>query len=91
MGFHAVDQERAAEFQAKAVPQMGPAGSLCLMHARLAHASSENRSTRPRTLFIAAMAAAVPPLLPPAIIALSYGLRTAPNIALLLVKGCLLL
>lgn len=54
----AVDAATAAGFEAAAVRQVGPAGSVCLMHARLAHASAANRSGRPRTLFIAAMAAA---------------------------------
>ena len=31
---------------------LGPAGSVCLMHTRLAHASTANRSTKPRTLYI---------------------------------------
>lgn len=36
----------------KAVPVHGPAGSACLMHTRLLHGSAQNRSERPRTLFI---------------------------------------
>lgn len=35
-----------------AVPVHGPAGSACLMHTRLLHGSAQNRSDRPRTLFI---------------------------------------
>lgn len=31
---------------------IGPAGSVCLMHTRLLHGSSTNRSEKPRTLFI---------------------------------------
>ena len=53
-----VGAEVAARFQARAQRQTGPAGSVCLMHARLGHASEANRSSGPRTLFIAAMAAA---------------------------------
>ena len=48
-----------------AVPCTGPAGSACLMHARLLHGSAANRSGRPRTLFIVAYAAAdAVPLVP---------------------------
>ncbi len=41
----------AANLQS-AVPVHGPAGSACLMHTRLLHGSAQNRSDRPRTLFI---------------------------------------
>ncbi len=53
-----VEAAAAARFQGQAVRQTGPAGSVCLMHSRLAHASSANWSSEPRTLFIAAIAAA---------------------------------
>src|SRR4051794_10032499 len=43
-------------------------------------------SATPRGARRAAMAAAVPPLLPPGMRARSYGLRTAPNARLLLVQ-----
>jgi len=36
----------------RAVRCIGSAGSVCLMHTRLLHASASNRSVRPRTLFI---------------------------------------
>jgi len=47
----------ADEVAAQCVPQgvqcIGPAGSVCLMHTRLLHASEANLSAEPRTLFIA--------------------------------------
>ena len=42
----------AASMQDAAVSCVGPAGSVCLMHTKLAHASAPNRSERSRTLFI---------------------------------------
>ena len=48
----AVDAEIAADMQARSVKCMGPAGSVCLMHTRLAHGSAPNLSDHPRTLFI---------------------------------------
>ncbi|MEM7750003.1 MAG: phytanoyl-CoA dioxygenase family protein, partial [Pseudomonadota bacterium] len=48
----AVDEATAAKMQAASVKCMGPAGSVCLMHTRLAHGSAPNRSDDPRTLFI---------------------------------------
>ena len=48
----AVDEKVAADMQADSVKCMGPAGSVCLMHTRLAHGSAPNRSNNPRTLFI---------------------------------------
>lgn len=48
----AVDEKVAADMQAASVKCMGPAGSVCLMHTRLAHGSAANRSDKPRTLFI---------------------------------------
>lgn len=48
----AVDEKVAADMQAASVKCMGPAGSVCLMHTRLAHGSAPNRSDDPRTLFI---------------------------------------
>ncbi|MBZ0216489.1 MAG: phytanoyl-CoA dioxygenase family protein [Fimbriimonadaceae bacterium] len=48
----AVDDEVAATAQKKAVVCTGPAGSVCLMHTRLLHGSTANRSSRPRNLFI---------------------------------------
>lgn len=48
----AIDDSTAADMQANAVQCIGPAGSVCLMHTRLAHGSAPNRSNDPRTLFI---------------------------------------
>ncbi len=53
-----VAEAEAERLQQQAVQQIGPAGSVCLMHARTAHASGANHSDQPRTLFIAAVAAA---------------------------------
>ncbi|MEM8795612.1 MAG: phytanoyl-CoA dioxygenase family protein [Pseudomonadota bacterium] len=54
----AVSDVAAAEFEARALPCRGPAGSVCLMHSRVAHASTANRSDAPRTLYIVTYAAA---------------------------------
>lgn len=54
----AVSEDLAARFERDAVACHGPAGSACLMHSRVAHASSHNRSDGPRTLFIVTYAAA---------------------------------
>ncbi len=48
----AIDDGVAAGMQAKARQCVGPAGSVCLMHTRLAHGSAPNRSDKPRTLLI---------------------------------------
>lgn len=48
----AIDDDTAAGMQKDAVRCLGPAGSVCLMHTRLAHGSAPNRSPDPRTLFI---------------------------------------
>lgn len=48
----AVAPEVEAEISRDAVRCMGPAGSVCLMHTRLAHGSAPNRSRQPRTLLI---------------------------------------
>ena len=48
----AISHDAAAAMRDAAVPCTGPAGSVCLMHTRLAHASAFNRSNRARTLFI---------------------------------------
>jgi ectoine hydroxylase-related dioxygenase (phytanoyl-CoA dioxygenase family) len=48
----AIEGETAADMQANSVQSIGPAGSVCLMHTRLAHGSAPNRSSQPRTLFI---------------------------------------
>jgi ectoine hydroxylase-related dioxygenase (phytanoyl-CoA dioxygenase family) len=44
--------DSVAAMRDAAVSCTGPAGSVCLMHTRLAHASAPNRSDRSRTLFI---------------------------------------
>lgn len=49
----AVASEVKAQHQPSAVSVHGAAGSACLMHTRLLHGSAPNRSSRPRTLFIA--------------------------------------
>ena len=54
----AIDEEIAEGFEQDAVLHTGPAGAACLMHARVAHASTANLSAQPRTLFIAVLAAA---------------------------------
>lgn len=54
----AIADEFTADLDSRAVAQMGKAGSACLMHSRVLHASSANASDRPRTLFIAEIAAA---------------------------------
>ncbi len=48
----AVCPDAVAAMRDAAVSCTGPAGSVCLMHTRLAHASAPNRSDRSRTLFI---------------------------------------
>ncbi|WP_282610133.1 phytanoyl-CoA dioxygenase family protein [Pelagibius sp. Alg239-R121] len=54
----AVAEDIAADFQKRAVKCFGPAGSVCLMHTRLAHGSAPNLSQQPRTLSITVYAAA---------------------------------
>jgi ectoine hydroxylase-related dioxygenase (phytanoyl-CoA dioxygenase family) len=64
----AVDDEVAAECEKRAIECLGPAGSLCLMHTRALHASSENLTRQPRTLYIATLTAAdAVPLVPCAV------------------------
>jgi ectoine hydroxylase-related dioxygenase (phytanoyl-CoA dioxygenase family) len=46
------------ELKAAEVPITGSAGSVCLMHTRLAHGSDANRSPRPRGLYICVYSAA---------------------------------
>jgi len=48
----AVAAELEARMKRGAVSCHGPAGSVCLMHTRVAHGSAPNRSAHPRTLFI---------------------------------------
>jgi ectoine hydroxylase-related dioxygenase (phytanoyl-CoA dioxygenase family) len=47
----------ASVLRRDAVRCTGEAGSVCLMHTKLAHGSAPNRSDRPRTLFICVYAA----------------------------------
>jgi ectoine hydroxylase-related dioxygenase (phytanoyl-CoA dioxygenase family) len=48
----AVADDVAQASQKTALPCIGAAGSVCLMHTRLLHGSAPNLSTLPRTLFI---------------------------------------
>jgi ectoine hydroxylase-related dioxygenase (phytanoyl-CoA dioxygenase family) len=54
----AIAGDEAAKMQAASVKCFGPAGSVCLMHTRLAHGSAPNLSASPRTLFITVYSAA---------------------------------
>ncbi len=47
-----VSDEDEAALARRQVAVTGPAGSVCLMHTRLAHGSAPNRSDRPRGLYI---------------------------------------
>lgn len=53
----AMDEAEAARCQDGAVQLTGPAGAVCLMHSRLCHGSTPNRSPRPRTLHISVYSA----------------------------------
>ena len=55
-GFIATDEERA--LREREEPILGRAGSVCLMHTRLAHGSEPNRSASPRGLYICVYSAA---------------------------------
>ena len=48
----AVADDVVDQYRGKIVPCTGPAGSVCLMHARLLHGSAPNLSSGPRTLYI---------------------------------------
>ena len=48
----AVDDKVAESNRGKAVSCLGKAGSACLMHSKLLHGSTPNRSSLPRSLFI---------------------------------------
>ena len=64
----AVSDDAARDFEQQAVPCMGPAGAVCLMHSRVAHASTANKSDAARTLYIVTYAAAdAAPLSPVAV------------------------
>ncbi|MEM9736869.1 MAG: phytanoyl-CoA dioxygenase family protein, partial [Pseudomonadota bacterium] len=53
----AVAPDIEADMKASSVSCYGPAGSVCLMHTKVAHGSAPNRSTAPRTLFISVYSA----------------------------------
>ena len=53
-----IEDRAAAGLRSDQVPIYGPAGSVCLMHTRLAHGSDANRSTRSRGLYICVYSAA---------------------------------
>ena len=55
-GFVAPAVERS--LRTREVPVLGSAGSVCLMHTRLAHGSEPNRSAAPRGLYICVYSAA---------------------------------
>ncbi len=48
----AIADDIAADMQARSIKCLGPAGSVCLMHTKLAHGSAPNLSSHPRTLMI---------------------------------------
>lgn len=48
----AIADDIADGMQSKSIKCQGPAGSVCLMHTRLAHGSAPNLSSHPRTLLI---------------------------------------
>ena len=54
----AVSAEEESRLLAQSVPVTGQAGSVCLMHTRLAHGSAPNRSDRSRNLYICVYSAA---------------------------------
>ncbi len=54
----AIDDETADEMKSRAVRSTGPAGTVCLMHTKLAHGSAPNLSDQPRTLLICVYSAA---------------------------------
>ena len=53
----AVSDEIAAEVRRRSRLCTGPAGTACIMHTRLLHGSTANRSAQPRTLYIVEYAA----------------------------------
>ena len=54
----AIGEAASEKLKARQVPAIGKAGSVCLMHTRLAHGSEANRSSRPRGLYICVYSAA---------------------------------
>ena len=64
----ALNEDIASEMEKTAVPCVGKAGDVCLMHSRVAHASKLNQTNQPRTLFIYNLIAAdAIPLVPNAV------------------------
>jgi ectoine hydroxylase-related dioxygenase (phytanoyl-CoA dioxygenase family) len=53
-----IDEAADRALRPHRVPVTGPAGSVCLMHTRLAHGSEPNRGDRPRGLYICVYTAA---------------------------------
>ena len=53
----AVAADVEADMKSKSVSCYGRAGSVCLMHTKVAHGSAPNRSSAPRTLFISVYSA----------------------------------
>lgn len=53
-----MSDEVESDMLARQIPVTGKAGSVCLMHTRLAHGSAANRSARPRGLYICVYSAA---------------------------------
>lgn len=68
----AVADDVAARCESSAIECLGPSGSLCLMHSRALHASSENITDRPRSLYIATLTAADAIPLAPCAVPSSY-------------------
>jgi ectoine hydroxylase-related dioxygenase (phytanoyl-CoA dioxygenase family) len=54
----AVDPDSVEKEVARAVPLLGPAGSMSFHHVRLLHGSAQNRSDQPRALLLYEYAAA---------------------------------
>ena len=54
----AVAPETEKDLLAQSIPCYGPAGSVCLMHTKLAHGSAPNAGTKPRGLYICVYTAA---------------------------------
>ena len=54
----AIAEAESRKLKARQVAATGKAGSVCLMHTRLAHGSEANRGTRPRGLYICVYSAA---------------------------------
>ena len=64
----ALNEDIVSEMEKTAVPCVGKAGDVCLMHSRVVHASKLNQTNQPRTLFIYNLIAAdAIPLVPNAV------------------------